>query len=137
MADPATGLDARGHTDIVKARRRVVIRGKNPGDGQIISELSFGFWRFLLARRYQASLWPDLASGFVNAPSRSRVLIEEPVVRLHEFRNRIAHQQRIWTGPIHERYEDCLVLAGFIDREVRDWIAATSRVPAVLSSRIH
>ena len=39
-------------------------------DGQTISALGFGFWRFLLGRRYQTGLWPDLAAGFPHAPTR-------------------------------------------------------------------
>lgn len=60
--------------DIVKARRRVRAKTKAPTDGQIISKLGFGFWRFLVARRYQTERWPDLASGFRYAPNRARHL---------------------------------------------------------------
>jgi len=107
--------------------------GCAPNTGQIISELGFGFWRFLLARRYQTTLWPDLAAGFPRAPSRRRQLVEDPVVRLHEFRNRLAHHQRIWSEPAADRLEDCLTLAGYVDDRVRDWIATTSRVPNILA----
>jgi hypothetical protein len=108
---------------------------KTPTDGQIISELGFGFWRFLLARRYQSTLWPDLASGFPHAPNRARRTVEDPIVRLHEFRNRLAHHQRIWSERVEDRYQDCLLVAGYIDGDLRDWIAATSRVPDLLSQR--
>jgi len=100
LNDPTVGLDRRGRDDIAKAQRRVRVKRKPPSDGQVISELSFGFWRFLLARRYQGQLWPDLATGFPHAPSRSRQLVEDPVVRLHEFRNRLAHHQRVWSEPV-------------------------------------
>jgi hypothetical protein len=135
LDDAETRLDARGHVDIVKARRRVRAKKKPPTDGQIISELGFGFWRFLVARRYQAEPWPDLASGFRYAPNRARRTLEDPIVRLHEFRNRLAHHQRIWSEPVEQRYQDCLLIAGFIDPIVRDWVAATSRVPVVLARR--
>lgn len=121
--------------DISKARRRVHAKKKAPTDGQIISELGFGFWRFLMARRYQADLWPDLASGFPYAPNRARRTLEDPIVRLHEFPNRLAHHQRIWSEPVEQRYEDCLLVAWFIDPIVRDWIAVTSPVPVVLARR--
>jgi hypothetical protein len=135
LFDPATSLDQRGRDDIVKARRRVQTKGKTPTDGQIISELGFGFWRFLVARRYQATLWPDLASGFPHAPNRARRTVEDPIVRLHEFRNRVAHHERIWSESVEDRYRDCLLLAGLIDRYLRDWISATSRVPDLLRRR--
>lgn len=128
LEDPTVGLDRRGRDDVAKAQRRVRAKRKPTSDGQVISELSFGFWRFLLARRYQGQLWPDLATGFPHAPSRRRQVVKDPVVRLHEFRNRLAHHQRVWSEPVAARLEDCLLLTGFIDPAVRDWIAATSPV---------
>ncbi len=62
--DPAVGLDWGGRDDVAKAQRRVRAKRKPPSDGQVISGLSFGFRQFLLARRYQGQLWPDLATGF-------------------------------------------------------------------------
>lgn len=135
LEDPTFGLDQRARDDIVKAQQRVRAEGKPTSDGQVISELSFGFWRFMLARRYQGQLWPDLATGFPHAPSRRRQLIEDPVVRLHKLRNRLAHHQRVWSEPVAARLEDCLLLTGYIDPAVRDWIASTSPVSAVLAAR--
>lgn len=86
LDDPAYELDARMRARIAAARRRVVQRGKCPTDGQTISELGFGFWRFLITRRRTAQ-WPDLAAAFPNAPDRRRETVEEPVARLHELRN--------------------------------------------------
>lgn len=40
---------------------------KRASDGQTISELSFGFWRFLIAKKL-TGVWPDLASGFRTHP---------------------------------------------------------------------
>jgi hypothetical protein len=75
-------------------------------------------------------LWPDLASGFPHAPDRQLGTIEGPLARLHVFRNRLAHHQRVWSHAPDERYEDLLALAGYIDPALPGWIAATSRSPA-------
>jgi hypothetical protein len=40
-------------------------------------------------------LWPDLASGFPYAPDRELGTVEGPLARLHVFRNRLAHHQRV------------------------------------------
>ena len=40
-------------------------------------------------------LWPDLASGFPHTPDRQLGTIEDPLARLHVFRNRLAHHQRV------------------------------------------
>lgn len=135
LADAASGLDQRARDDIAVARARVKAKGKRASDGQIISELGFGFWRFLLARRYQSSLWPDLAGGFPNAPTRRLSVVENPMVRLHAFRNRLAHQQRIWSEPIEDRYDDCILLSGFVDASVATWIDASSSVSTVFAAR--
>jgi hypothetical protein len=46
-----------------------------------------------------------------------------------------AHHQRIWSEPVADRYRDCLLIASFIDFDLQGWIAATSRVPSLLSQR--
>lgn len=54
--------------EIADAMRRVRKNRKPMTPNQIISELSFGFWHQLVSKR-QLFLWPELASGFPNAPS--------------------------------------------------------------------
>lgn len=110
-------------------------KGKTTSHDQAISELSFGFWRFLLSRTYSGRLWPDLASGFPHAPNRSLTTIETPVRDLHELRNRLAHHQRVYSQPLADRHRDMQTLLGYIDPTLTAWVAATSRVPAVLAQR--
>ena len=87
-------LSTRARLDITSARDRVRQKGKRASDGQTISELSFGFWRFLVTKKL-TGLWPDLASGFSHAPNRQLTTVEGPLARLHVFRNRLAHHQRV------------------------------------------
>lgn len=109
-------------------------KGKRPSESQTISELGFGFWRFLITRRHTA-LWPDLASAFPGAPDRRRETVEEPVARLHELRNRIAHHQRIWNRDLAARYADVLLVAGYLDAGLPAWIARSCAVPALVRVR--
>lgn len=134
LDDPTSELDPRMRFQIAAARRRVLQRGKNASDSQTISELSFGFWRFLITRRHTA-LWPDLASAFPGAPDRRRETVEEPVARLHELRNRIAHHQRIWNRDLAERYADLLLVAGYLDAHLPGWIGRSCTVPTLLRTR--
>lgn len=90
-------------------------------EGQTISELSLGFWRFLVARRL-TGLWPDLASAFPHAPDRKRKTVEAPLGRLHDFRNRLAHHQRIWNRDPAACYGDLLLVAGYLESEFPTWI---------------
>lgn len=134
LDNPAQELDQKAVRDIEIARRRVQTSRHEPSDAQTVSQLSFGFWRFLLARRY-TNLWPDLASGFPHAPNRSRATIEEPVERLHTFRNRVAHHERIWHEPVAARYTDMVTVLGYIDPDLAAWADAGARLPSVLASR--
>jgi hypothetical protein len=134
LDDPAQELSSRARLDIASARDRVRQKGKRASDGQTISELSFGFWRFLITKKL-TGLWPDLASGFPHAPDRQRGTVESPLARLHVFRNRLAHHQRVWSHAPEERYADLLVLAEYIDPALSSWIAATSNVSQTLSAR--
>lgn len=134
LDDPGEDLDAGARRAIAVARRRVRRKGKRPSDSQTISELGFGFWRFLITRRHTA-LWPDLASAFPGAPDRRRETVEDPVARLHELRNRIAHHQRIWNRDLAARYADVLLVAGYLDADLPAWIARSCTVPALLRAR--
>jgi hypothetical protein len=134
LDDPNEDLDASARHAIAVARRRVRRKGKDPSDSQTISELGFGFWRFLITRRHTA-LWPDLASAFAGAPDRRRETVEDPVARLHELRNRIAHHQRIWNRDLAARYADVLLVAGYLDADLPAWIARSCAVPALLRAR--
>ena len=134
LDDPAQELSSRARLDIAGARDRVRQKGKRASDGQTISELSFGFWRFLITKKL-TGLWPDLASGFPRAPDRQLRTVEGPLARLHVFRNRLAHHQRVWSHAPEERYEDLLTLAGYIDPALPAWITATSKVPQTISAK--
>ena len=134
LDDRAGELDGRARQDIAKARQRVRAKGKAASDAQTLAELPFGFWRFLLARRYATTMWPDLAGGFPGAPDRARTTIEQPVTRLHEFRNRLAHHERVWNQPLKHRYDDVVALLGYVDDELLTWVTAGCRVSAVLAA---
>lgn len=128
------GRHEQPYRDIAEAIRRVRSNRKAVDPGQIISEVSFGFWHQLVSRR-QLALWPDLAGGFPNAPRRDQALVREPVARVRTLRNRIGHHHRIWALDLVNRHEDILIVAGYIDPDLRIWIETSSQVPAVLASR--
>jgi len=134
LDDPARELDARMRSHIAAARARARKQGKRTDDGQTISELSFGFWRYLVTRR-RTTLWPDLASAFPGAPDRRRETVEEPLARLHDLRNRIAHHQRVWNRDLAARYDDLLCLAGCLDPGLPAWIGRACAVRAALRAR--
>jgi hypothetical protein len=131
LDDPAGELSKQARGEIDVARTRLIRKGKSLAHGQIISELSLGFWRYLISKRYMA-LWPDIATGFPHAPNRAIATVERPLSDVHDFRNRLGHHQRIWSQPLHERHRDMLTLIGYVDLDVHDWVMDRNRVSTVL-----
>jgi len=92
--------------------------------------------RFLLARRYTASLWPALRPAFAYLPSADRRGLEEPVARLHLLRNRVAHHEPLIAEPLPARYADALLVAGAVDPGLQAWVAANNQLLDVLDRRL-
>jgi hypothetical protein len=132
-ADRAFSWQARD--DISIARRRAVADGRAETSGRVIAELSLGFWRFLLAARYERSLWlPCLRQAFPGLRGRGiRRDAYDALSGLHLLRNRIAHHEPIHNRPLRQYYQDVLAISGWICETTRDWIADRSQVPSLLA----
>lgn len=134
--DPLGVLSDLAHDDIAVARRRVRKLRRPETPGRIIAELSFGFWKFLLAKRYEATLWTGhLRHAFPNLQPRNRATVYRALDELHTVRNRIAHHE-----PIHNRNltADTLTiyrLLDWIDHDVRAWAVTLSRLQPIIASR--
>lgn len=128
------GMHAQPYKDIAAAIGRVVSNRKPVDPGQVLSEVSFGFWHQMVSKR-QTALWPDIAGGFPHAPSRARPLVHDPVKRLRDLRNRIGHHHRIWALDVGRRFDDLCDVAGYIDPRLQTWIVDRSEVRRVLASR--
>lgn len=131
--DPTGVLDERTAEDVAQARDKLGRAGKTEAPGKVIAELNFGFWRFLLADRYETKLWwPALQHAF---PGRRRKDVSVPVNSLNILRNRIAHHEPIHRMPLQVRHDDLLRVMGFIDPEMEAWLSSLSRVPTLLGAR--
>lgn len=135
------GRDADGpshhrqpYKDVAEGIRRVHRNQKPLSAGQIISEVSFGFWHQMVSRR-QMFLWPDLASTFPHAPNRDQPTIQRPVAQLREFRNRLGHHHRVWSENVQDRYDDLLEVASYIDPDLMSFIDQRSLVPNLLTKQ--
>ena len=107
-------------------------------EGKVIAELSFGFWRYLVAKRYQATAWPALQQAFPLHPAGSsapRVDVDDRMQRIHVLRNRIAHHEPIFRRDLAHDHADMLTLVRWISEEARGWIEDLSRVPDLLAQR--
>ncbi len=134
--DPLGVLSDLAHEDIAAARRRVAKLRRPETPGRVIAELNFGFWKFLLAKRYEATLWTGyLRHGFPNLQPQSRAVVYRALDDLHTVRNRVAHHE-----PIHSRdlTADTLTiyrLLDWIDADVRAWAVTLSRLQPIIAAR--
>jgi hypothetical protein len=134
--DPRRVLDPRGHADIAKARDRVRRSGRPETPGRVVAELPFGFWRYLLAARYEQTLWtPALRHAFPHLQPRRRRSIAEPIERLHQLRNRIAHHEPIHHRNLSADHGDMLVIVSAICPYTRSWVDRNSTVPMAMAKR--
>lgn len=127
-----------------QARRSVTVaqdhatQGNRPeSPGKVVAELTFGFWRFLLSSRYQATIWPRAQSAFTGIPRhlRDRAELETVVIRLHHLRNRVAHHEPIFHQSLHQHVADLLFVAGYIDDRAARMIADQTAIIELLSRR--
>lgn len=122
---------------IADARRRARIGRRGPEvHGKIVAELTFGFWRYILASTYQTTLWsPALRHAFPHHRTRDRAAVYDPVNHLHLLRNRVAHHEPIHTLDHAALHDELLRVAGWIDPAAAAWITTASRIPTVLRTR--
>lgn len=134
--DPLGVLGPRRAVDIQSALDHLRRDRKRETPGQVIARLPFGFWRFLLGRRYQPTLWTQaLRRTFPGLRSRRRTDVFIPVDELGRLRNRIAHHEPIHQLHLPHLHDNILRISGYMHPDLRVWIAQVSRVPDVLRHR--
>lgn len=129
-------LDQRGREDINKARRRA---GDRATHGSVLAELTFGFCRYLVGRKYLTTLWiPALSRAFpyVDGDSASaRALVEASVQQLHFLRNRAAHNEPVHRRDLHGDLLAAQRLIGWIDPAAATWMLRQEGLSAILRER--
>lgn len=134
--DPAGVLKQARREDIAQARGRIARDRKTETPGKVVAELMFGFWRFLLDKGYQTTLWAQaLPHAFPHLQPQQRQAVYDPVERFARLRNRIAHHEPIHHLPLAALHGDMLTVAGYIEPGLQAWIDGLSRVPGLLAAR--
>jgi hypothetical protein len=99
----------------------------------VVAELPFGFWRYLLASRYERTLWrTSIYRAFPGQGRRQPV--HARLADLHQLRNRIAHHEPVHNRPLARLHDDAMLVAEWACPGTRTWIAARSAVPRLLAS---
>ena len=128
LLDPTFPLQQATRSKIARAVATVRRGGTaEPVPGQIIAELSLGFWRFPTMRGYTATVWaPYLSRAFPHAlhrPQREEVDARlQPIILL---RNRIAHHEPVFGQPdlLRRRVADIIELGMWINPQAAAWWA--------------
>ena len=126
-------VSSQTRDDIRLARRRGTRNGRPETPGRVVAELNLGFWRFLLARRYDGTLWRYCM--YRAFPGQRRAHVERAIATLHVLRNRIGHHEPIHNRPLTDLLALALNVAHWIDPAARDWIAANDTTPPLISGR--
>jgi len=83
-----------------KISRTYANLGTNYTHDKLLSELSFGFWKFMFAGRQFQAGGSSLLAIFPNLPPhRNQSLIYQKLDKINSIRNRVAHHEPICFGP--------------------------------------
>ena len=123
--------------NVVTDAMDMLTKVRKPLDGgSIVSHLTFGFWRYLLTKRYQTTLWPAVgAFAFPFLPPGEERNLYRRVDRVLFLRNRIAHHEPIFLRNISNDLTDCHVILGAVHPELATWSRSKTRVPQILGLR--
>lgn len=139
---------------LAQERARRTIGGRPPTHGDIIAQMSFGTWRYLMPDRDPGRqlLWREaLHKAFpylTNHPPHSiaqhrhRSSPQEELVGsidgLYRLRNRVAHLEPLLRlGRMKDQLNNIRFVSGAINPEIRDWLESTQRISAVLDGLPH
>lgn len=133
-------LHERGAGKLGEAVEAATHRGRDPEDqDKVVAELSFGFWRYLLGRHYQATLWPTMRGAFGHLPpgasAPDRQSIESKVENIYFLRNRIAHHEPIFTRDLDRDHRDLVTVASLICPQTQAWMVEKSQARLELAAK--
>jgi len=136
--DPAPLLKRLVGADLRKAVQRVPHHGRTPSHDDVLAQLTFGTWRYLLpdgdpGKRY---LWQAcLSNAFPHLTGSTSQLLAR-VSGLHRYRNRVAHLEPIFGRTQVRQYERAMLfIVRAIDPELETWLASQARITAVLATQ--
>ncbi|MDM4723354.1 Abi family protein [Micromonospora sp. WMMA1363] len=133
--DPGRLLTTDALDDIARARRRATRTGRPETPGRVVAELTLGFWRYLLASRYERTLWlPCLRGAFPHLRGIRRD-VGDAVRDLHLLRNRIAHHERIHDRPLLALHATTMNVAAWMCPVSHRWIESRCRVESLLATQ--
>lgn len=145
LMDPSRLLVRLLGQDLVKARdrARTAVRegkpgGRTAGHDDVLAQLTFGTWRYLLPGRDPGRqyLWRNTVHlAFPYLASTPATLVSK-VDGIYRLRNRVAHFEPVLRGGVvRAEFNNMRAVLGAIDPHVEGWFVSNQRVTHVLRSR--
>jgi Abi-like protein len=105
--------------------------------GQIVAELTMGFWIRLLAPEYEKSLWvKHLHKSFSHYRKPNRVLIFARLDEIRRLRNRVAHHEPIFKKDHLREYAKIIEAIRWICPSTAAWVDSSSSFPRYVKSLV-
>lgn len=112
-------------------------KGRQRTSGQVVAELTFGFWTTLLSQPYHQTLWaPNHTSlvkdVFPNLPPvpNNRHYVHQRYNELRKLRNRVFHHERIWERPrLAIEHREMIEAIAWVSPAVRDNVILIDHFP--------
>jgi hypothetical protein len=112
---------------VAEAKTTILRKGKPITHGQIVAELSFGFWSSLFGRNSN-HLWGQILRIIFNTPGLQRPVISQKLRDLRQLRNRVAHYEPILAQPLASLHTDVLSLTSWMSVDASAWITTHSNI---------
>ena len=127
-------LDRERHGDLTVVHNRILRRGAQLSNGQVVAGLSFGFWVGMLQPKYSPGLWgAQLRLCFCNLPvTESRGSLFKSASAAAYLRNRISHHEPIISRDLSSDFSEIMKLLGWICPQTPDWVRPHCRIPELI-----
>ena len=111
--------------------------GKAMTENHIVSAMTLGFWEHLTTKRFKRHLWRNgIQISFPSAPAGKGLdELRERIIKLRQWRNRIAHHRAIFDKSPMRKYQEALELISWSCQITSTWVAHAASVPVAISLR--
>jgi hypothetical protein len=121
----------------LEAADRVRAGGRTLKPGEVVYEMTFGFWVSLLSRGndYENRLWrPHLRHAFPEYRG-NRERLRQDLDYLRTLRNQIMHHRPIGSRHLAADCASIYRVIGYVSPDLTKWLPAMDRVPMLLAAR--
>ncbi|MCW2308952.1 Abi family protein [Rhodobium gokarnense] len=126
-------LGDRQPEQLQKALTDIAEQGKEGTSGQIVAELTFGFWTGMLGANYE-QLWQQNLHKIARKPDGKglrRKDLSGPLTPIRVIRNRTAHHEPIIAWNLPKHYSNIVEITGWLSPPAAAWCSEHCRFDEV------